>query len=226
MKTIEDFTDIQKKKFLFAQNVSNILTIYGIQHKIGGSFVDFLKYNKEDFHDVDIIIDDMAFDYAINTLSHYLKYHEHKTVYSLDYKNRCQRLDFGDDIIIDILTDVMHPESYPPIVLDTFHDIKLETQGNVYKARKLIKDNILPQFIMAEDINKLQYNVLHICDYENIILKLYGDFIITHNRNEDCTIFFNKLEKDDRYNELDDILNLPKQIAVKITHVYVEVSSK
>lgn len=158
MKTLEDFTEIQRKKFLFAQIISNVLTISNIKHKIGGSFVNFINGTRDDFHDVDIIVNDDDFDDATHTINDYIKCSYLTALYS--FKNSCIRVVFEDGITIDILADII------PDTKQTFNNIELESEENVNKARAIIRpvleDIDLP--LDDEDANKTKV-------YNNTIIK-------------------------------------------------------
>lgn len=133
MKTLNSFTKIQSQKFGCAQLVITVLNMHNIPNKIGGSFVNFVNSTKDDFHDIDIIVPEDYVDIARTHLKNYLKYTAKTPIYS-NLKNKCVRLDFGNNIIIDILSDIMNEPK------TQFMGITLENERIVNYARQLIKD--------------------------------------------------------------------------------------
>ncbi len=119
MKTIEDFTELQRKKLLFGQTIINMLNIYDFKFKIGGTFANFIIGNVDDFHDIDIIVS----DYELNNILFYIKnfvnskFVDSKTV----IKDNWFRINCDNYVYVNIIADV-----YDVVDLDkTFMNMKL-----------------------------------------------------------------------------------------------------
>ena len=107
MKTIEDFTELQRKKLLFGQTIINMLNIYDFKFKIGGTFANFIIGNVDDFHDILFYIKNF-----VNS-----KFVDSKTV----IKDNWFRINCDNYVYVNIIADV-----YDVVDLDkTFMNMKL-----------------------------------------------------------------------------------------------------
>lgn len=103
MKTLKDFTDLQRTKFKVCKKIINILNIYGFEYKIGGSFVKFITDNANDFHDIDIIVPDSE----LNNILFQVKLEINpKQVSDLDSKYHYFRIICDNRISVTIMSDV------------------------------------------------------------------------------------------------------------------------